>query len=216
MPYMKNPIDLKTHMDNCTQWLDSMFANFELNQSIEDQLRQVKSFYNRQYNKAEGKSAKIRVIEHYQNLILILTSVSAGELSTEQAFDRIEELTEIRQIEIIAHNLINVCELLFWAAASAVLYISCVSIGIPLLLCEPINGLIVSIGSALLMAASINNAFNCFEEFKTFDRVNKESDREKSLISFFNPPRAGNETQSLNRKNTLDETEINTTILELH
>ncbi|KTD42502.1 DUF5638 domain-containing protein [Legionella quateirensis] len=212
MPYKKNPIDLKIHMDNCNQWLDTMFANFELNQSIEVQLRRVKSFYNRQYNKAECKSAKISVIEHYQNLIIILASVSAGELSPEQAFDRIDELTEIRQIKIIAHNLINVCELLFWAAASAVLYISCVSVGIPLLFCEPIYGLIVSISSTLLMTASINNAFNCFEEFKTFDRVNKESDREKSLISFFNPSRASNETQTLDNKHSLEDTEINATI----
>ena len=216
MPYKKNSRDLNTHMDNCTQWLDNIFANFELNQSIEVQLRQVKSFYNREYNKAEDKSAKIRVIEHYENLILILSSVSAGELSTEQAFDRIEEVTEIRQIKIIAHNLINVCELLFWAATSTVLYISCVSIGIPLLLCEPLNGLIVSIGSALLMAASINNAFRCFEEFKTFDRVNKESDREKSLISFFNPPKASNESQSVHSKHSLEETEMNTPLLEMN
>ncbi|RUR19507.1 hypothetical protein ELY21_04620 [Legionella sp. km535] len=197
MPYTKNTLDLNACMGQCNQAFDNIFTNLELTQTIEEQLRQVKSFYAHHYHGAKDKSTKINVLEDYQNLILLLSQVSQGELSADQALNTIDKWTEMKQIGIIIHNLITVCELMFWAAASALFYSSCISVGIPLLACDPISGLLLTLGSALLAASSIHEGFDCFEEFKTLDHVNNESEREKNLISFFSPPKANKGSQSL-------------------
>ena len=109
-------------------------------------------------------------------------------MTAEEANLVIDDATEDRQFKIIVHNIFKACELFFWSAVAGTAYVGCVTVGIPLLFLEPLIGLAVTFGTGVLFCSSVHNAGECFDEFKTFDRVNEENTRERNVISFFSPP----------------------------
>ncbi|CAM3037165.1 DUF5638 domain-containing protein [Legionella worsleiensis] len=190
MSYAKKATDLLVQMNDCHQNLETIFAEHPLDNNLNAQLKQVESYYDKAFHRAENKSAKIRILQDYNRLILILKQTSFGIISSDHALNLMAQRTTSYQIEIIIHNLIIVCELLFWAATSALFYFSCISVGIPLILVDPICGLMCSLCSALLLMSSMNNGLACFAKFKTFDPLNNEAEREKNLLCFFNTCKA--------------------------
>lgn len=185
MPYYKNAQKLKNTMDQLDQLLNSIVADLKINKAFELQLNQVKTFYRRSFNKTPNESTGCSVIKEYEDLIEKIKKVKHGELTVKQTIEEINNSTEDKRIDIIIHNILNACELLFWAAASAFFYVSCVTAGIPLMLCEPIIGSVITVGSAAFLFNSLVSAIQCFEHFKSLDRINDEEVIEQNLITFF-------------------------------
>lgn len=172
-------------MDQLDQLLNSIVADLKINKAFELQLNQVKTFYRRSFNKTPNESTGCSVIKEYEDLIEKIKKVKHGELTVNQTIEEINNSTEDKRIDIIIHNILNACELLFWAAASAFFYVSCVTAGIPLMLCEPIIGSVITVGSAAFLFNSLVSAIQCFEHFKSLDRINDEEVIEQNLITFF-------------------------------
>jgi hypothetical protein len=185
MPYYKNAQKLKNAIDQLDQLLSSIFADRKINKVFEQQLNQVKKFYRRAFNKTANESTGCNIIKEYEDLIEKIKKVKHGELTVNQTIEEINNSTEGKRIDIIIHNILNACELLFWATASAFFYVGCVTAGIPLMLCEPIIGSVITLGSAAFLFNSLVSAIQCFEQFKSLDRINDEEVREQNLISFF-------------------------------
>lgn len=193
-------------MDQLDQLLSSIFADLKINKAFEQQLNQVKTFYRRAFNKTPNESTGCNVIKEYEDLIEKIKKVKHGELTVNQTIEEINNSTEDKRIDIIIHNILNACELLFWAAASAFFYVGCVTVGISLMLCEPIIGSVITVGSAAFLFNSLVSAIQCFEHFKSLDRINDEEVREQNLISFFSTTQTTQAARLNVEKNDKNET----------
>lgn len=182
----KNALKPKHLMDKNDLAFDSVFADLKINKTLVQQLKQVKIFYHRAFCNCQTKSAWSNVIKEYEGLIEQINRIKHGTLTVTQAIEELNCSTENKRIDIIIQNIFKACELLFWAASTAVFYVSCFSFGIPLMACEPVIGSLLTISCTAFLLNSLVCTLECFEQFKSFDSIDAEEIREKQLISFFN------------------------------
>ncbi|MCL9684671.1 DUF5638 domain-containing protein [Legionella maioricensis] len=185
MPSYNNAELLAQRIADCNVQLDSLFADLDINSTLKMQLGQIKYFYQRAFDKTSNEKNALRIALQYEQFIITATEVKLGQLTADGANDIIADTTDDRQFNIVMYNILKVCELFFWTAVAAAAYVGCITTGIPLLFLEPFTGFAVTAGTSLLFAAAVHQAGECFEEFKTFARINAEDTRERSVISFF-------------------------------
>lgn len=184
---MPNNNDQKSNnsMSQMDKSLISIFVDLNINKAFDRDLKKIQKVYRYAFNEAPNESTGSKVIKEYSDLIEQIKKVKCGNLTATQAIEEISNSAENKRINIIIENVLTACELLFWTASAAVFYIGCVTVGIPMILCELIIGSAIFIGCAAFLSASFVSAIECFEQFKSFDHINKEERRELNLISFF-------------------------------
>lgn len=185
MPSYDNAELLAQKIADCNSELDALFADLNVSISLKRQLRDIKNFYQRAFDKTSNKKTATTIVNQYEQFIVSASEVKLGQLTAEEANLKINDVTEDRQLNIIMHNIFKVCELFFWAFVAATAYVGCLTIGIPSLFLQPFIGLAVTVGTGVLLGSAIHNMGECMDAFKSFDRVNKEDTQEKDIISFF-------------------------------
>ncbi|BCA94511.1 hypothetical protein TUM19329_08720 [Legionella antarctica] len=185
MPSFENAELLKKKIVDCNRELDSLFTNLNPDIKLKEQASQIKYFYKRAFDKTSNENTALKIVQQYEQFITTASEVQLGQLTAAEANRVIDDVTEDRQFNILKYNIFKVCELIFWTAVAAASYSAGLTLGIPLMFLEPLIGFTITAGTAILFAVSITNASDCFDEFKTFDRVNFENSREKDVISFF-------------------------------
>lgn len=187
MPSYDNAKKLADQIVMCETNLDSLFEGLKKSYDLEQQLAKIKAYYRRAFNKTHFECAGEDIVEEYQNLVFAIEQLKSGKLTADEALETIEETANNRTAGVIVYNLFKMCELLFWAAAAAACYVGCISVGIPLICCEPVIGLAITIGTGALLLNTANECLNCFEQFQSLDPIEEETIREKNIVSFFAP-----------------------------
>lgn len=184
----KNP-DENNELQIYHQELESIFNGLKKSADFEAQLKYIQRFYEQYLNKTANKSKANAIIQEYKLLISIIHEVKNGTQSPEDALIKIKPLTSARQMNLIVHNVLTLCEILFWSTIAAASLIACASMGLPMILTAPASGLIISIATTTFLLYSLQKGLKCFEEFRSFHTINAEDSREQNLISFFKSPR---------------------------
>lgn len=187
MPAYDNAPKLVERIRLCNNELDELFSGIQLSKEFEQQLKEIKAFYARSFNRTKDEIDGEYITQEYRSLINTAKKVKRGELKSDRALDAVKKLSDSREYDIIIHNILKVCELLFWGTVAAASILAFATFGAPLLICEPLLGLAVSFTSSFLFFTTADKFLNCFDQFKSFDRIDAESKREIGLISFFSP-----------------------------
>lgn len=187
MPLYDNVELLAEKIINCNNELDSLFVTLDISQEFKKQLQKIKSFYARAFNKTLDEESGLSIVEEYEQFIIAASEVKLGHLTADKALELIQNTTDDRQCTVVIDNILKICELLFWTAAAAISYATCLTIGLPLFFLQPLLGIAITAGTGILFFAAVDIAGDCFEEFKSFDPINNEHTREKNVISFFSP-----------------------------
>ncbi len=185
MPLYRNAELLEQRISRCYSELTKLLQYEDIGYLLKIKIRQINAFYQQAFNNTSDEEEGLSIVEQYEKFIITASEVRAGQITAEQAYEKIEEKIEEGQIDVLIQNILKVCELLFWSSVAAISYAICLSVGLPLLVLEPLIGFAISAGTSILFLISVVSAGNCFEEFKTFDRINNQCAREKDLISFF-------------------------------
>ncbi|WP_454782411.1 DUF5638 domain-containing protein [Legionella sp. WA2022007384] len=157
------------------------YGNNDFEPKIKQQLDEVDTYYKDSFEKSAVSSHAI--IESYELFVSYLVKVKKGEISAEQALAGIQEATFNRKLAIVFYNIAKALEMTFWAIAIPFFLLSAVSVSVP----NPICGISLTIIFTALMLKSINNFFDCINDFKSCTRLLAEDERERSLVSFFKP-----------------------------
>ncbi|QMT60208.1 DUF5638 domain-containing protein [Legionella sp. PC997] len=176
---MPNP--LETRLANCRDKLLRFYVEDEHEARILQQLKEVDAYYKGSFDKTTMRSKAI--VESYELFVDHLSKVKNGELSSEQAFHKIQEITFNRKLGIAFYNIAKALEMTFWAISTPVFLLGATSVNVS----NPICGLCLTIILTGLIIKSINNFFECANDFKSYTRLLEEDERERSLVSFFKP-----------------------------
>ncbi|CEG58475.1 DUF5638 domain-containing protein [Legionella fallonii] len=190
MPSYKNAEQLKERLSLCYSELKKLLQQKNKNYLLNIKVLEINTFYQRAFDITSDEEDGNSIVNQYEEFIIAASEVQSGQITAEQAYEKINGKIQEEQTNILIHNILKVCELFFWVAVAAVSYAVGLSVGVPLLFLEPLIGFVAIAGTSVLFLFSIGAASNCFEDFKTFDRINHEYQREKDVISFFsaNPP----------------------------
>ena len=193
MPSNRNAESLEQRMSQCYSELTKLLQYQDMSYLLKIKIRHINGFYQREFYKASNEEECLSIVQQYEEFIFAASDTRLGLITAEQAYKKIEDKIKEGQIDVLMHNILKICELLFWVAAAATSYAICLSVGLPLLLLEPLTGFLLSAGTSILFLISVDSASNCFEEFKTFDRINNQYERERDVLSFFstNAPKRG-------------------------
>ena len=167
--------------------LHALFANAEIDQKIQSQIKAVKKYYNLSYTKATSAKKVEEIVSSYGLFVDQLTKVKSGELNPKAASEQIGSACESRKIGVLFHNLAKACELMFYAATAFSLYAGIFGIALPVLIVQPVLGVAVGITIVGAMLGAIHKAGTCLTEFRSLSRHDTEYTNEISLVSFFKP-----------------------------
>lgn len=167
--------------------LDALFKDLLVAEDTKNNLQEIKDFYLTAFNKTTNQGSGTSIVEEYKQLFNMFYNVKSGDLNADDASKYLKITTEGRQAGIVIHNILKVCELIFWIGVAVCSYIGCVTIGLPLFALQPFVSVAVMVGTGTLFFSSAEHIGNCFTEFESFDSVNKEEARENHMISFFRP-----------------------------
>ncbi|PWY55315.1 hypothetical protein DGG96_12670 [Legionella qingyii] len=176
---MPNPLERR--LESCRDKLLRLYIENEHETMILQQLTKVDAYYKRSFDKSTYHPQAI--VEAYELFVEHLVKVKNGELSAEQALQKIQETTFNRKLGIVFYNIAKALEMAFWAIATPVCLFCATSVTAP----NPICGLSLAILFTALMIKSINKFFECIDDFKSCTRLFEEDERERSLVSFFKP-----------------------------
>jgi hypothetical protein len=190
---------------DCENTLNETFNDLPKSHKFEQDLTDIKFYYIESLRNAESEYEGRRVVEQYEKFTTNLLKVRNGDLSAKQAQALIDDKQEDKIIDIVINNIFTVCELLFWVAAAAVSYATCLTVGIPLLFLQPLLGVAVTAGTGLLMFVSLDFAGDCFEEFQSSDLIDEEYTRETNAISFFPPKKSPSKPEERSIIEIVDE-----------
>lgn len=187
MAFFENKVELEQRLDENDRKLSSLFLQLELEEQseLEKNLEHIKNYYRISFARAAAKSNAESIVESYEYFVNILTKTRDGSHTADQAIELIDEINTDREIGIIFHNIAKVCEIIFWCLTACTCFLAIASIGCPFMLAQPILGITLSAGATLLALTAINELVDCFEEFKSLDRLRDEDKRERHLVSFF-------------------------------
>lgn len=187
MPLYDNADCLLERIEQCNTELYKLHQEQSINYAFKAKLAQIKAFYERAFDNTLDEEEGMSIVNQYEHFIIVVTEVKLGQLTAEEAYESIQDVATQRKIDIIFHNFLKLCELLFWTGVIAISYATSLVGGIPLLLLEPLIGLGVIASTSLLCMVAVSEVTDCFKGFKVFDPVNDEHVREKQVISFFGP-----------------------------
>lgn len=187
MPSYYNATKLADEIISCETTFDSLFEGLKKSNDFERQLNKLKAYYRRAFNKTQSECAGEDVLEEYKLLVLAVQELKAGNITANDAMEAIEDLADCRALEVLLLNIFKMCELLFWAAAAAACYVAAITVGLPMIACEPVLGLAVTVGTGALFLNTLDKCLDCFEQFESFDAVEAQATREKNTIGFFAP-----------------------------
>lgn len=185
MALYNNRSKIAKNIEHCERELDALFNELEVSSNVKKQLTKVENFYRRSFNKTTYESSGQSVLTDYQNLVKALQQVKTGEITADAAYEVIKDAAHSREMNVILHNIAKAFELIFWTTVALTSYAACVLVGVPLIVCEPLIGIAVTFSSMALFILSLENASQCFDEFKSTEVFEQEEEREKRLVSFF-------------------------------
>ncbi|WP_454781950.1 DUF5638 domain-containing protein [Legionella sp. WA2022007384] len=196
MPF--NHTKFEKRLRACDKKLHALFANAEIDEKIQSQIKAVKKYYNLSYTKATSAKKVEEIVASYGLFVDQLTKVKSGELNPKAALEHIGSACESRKIGVLFHNLAKACELMFYAATAFSLYAGIFGIALPVLIVQPVLGVAVGITIVGAMLGAIHKAGNCLTEFRSLSRHDTEYTNEISLVSFFKPVHQEKENSSTN------------------
>jgi hypothetical protein len=192
-----NFLKLEQQLTECDNKLSALFLNEE-DKAILEHVQAIKNYYRLSYTKAKKKQTVEAIICDYEGYLTYLEQIkqfsvasfpdiSVYENACKKARDFITYSNDSRYLNVIKHNLLKVCELIFWASTALTLYASIYLLALPMILVQPVLGvaMMITIGGFLLKTAM--NFIKCFVEFKSLERHKAEYKHEISLLSFFSP-----------------------------
>lgn len=167
--------------------LSAVFSTEELSRELTTQIQLIQEFYHNELTESPSGNKNQPLLTQYKTLIDTLNLVKAGQLTYDAAVEVIDASAFSQKIDAAVHNLIKVCELLFWLAAAIACFVTSSCIGIPLIAFEPVMGSILTVSTFYSSVVSLHKATTCCDEFKSFTPINNEAQRERNLLSFFAP-----------------------------
>lgn len=185
MPLYNNSFELDCRRRKCNSELKRLLDILESEEYRRYLRPDIEGYFAHYFNKTTNVEEGIAVVEQYEHFITMVSEVQQGLLSREDAFNKINEETEDKKFAIIADNILKVCEILFWSTVGVLAYGACLSIGGAISVINPFVGIGAMVGLFLVFIAALDNAVECFDEFKTFDPVEKLSVMEKQYVTFF-------------------------------
>lgn len=196
-----NYVNLQKRLDECDTKLAELFKGEPVTEVVLEHIEVVKDYYRLSYTKAQKDKTIEAIVKSYEDYVLHLQNVkTAGKLDKgdELSFDALKGeykkakygivyASDSRYLDVIKHDLLKVCELMFWASTALALYASIYLIALPMLLVQPVLGIAmaVTIGGFLLKAAA--DFITCLTEFRGFGRHAAEYKAEVNLLGFFAP-----------------------------
>ncbi|HHF7375314.1 DUF5638 domain-containing protein [Legionella bozemanae] len=176
------PITLEVRLVNCRDKLLRLYTMHEHAPSLLQQLKDIDAYYNSSFNKSTYLPKTI--VESYELFVDNLLKVKNGQLSADEALQKIQDILFERKLGIVFYNIAKVLEMAFWSLAITIFFLCATTVTVP----NPILGFGLTIVSAALMIKSISNLFQCIDDLKSCTRLNEEDERERSLVLFFKPP----------------------------
>ncbi|WP_131794531.1 DUF5638 domain-containing protein [Fluoribacter gormanii] len=174
---MTNPLERR--LASCRDKLLQLYIENEHETRILQQLKEVDAYYRGSFDKSTFHQQAI--LESYELFVDRLVNVKNGELSAEQALQKIQETTFDRKLGIVFYNIAKALEVAFWGIAIPFFLLCTTTVTTP----NPICGLSLAIIFTALMIKSINNFVDCIDDFKSCNRLLEEDERERCLVSFF-------------------------------
>lgn len=203
MPYFSNRVALEATLNAYDTKLANLFDLLEDKADINSDIKGVQEYFRTSFSRAVDKYSAQDIVASYQLFVDLLAKVRSGETSPETALSIIEETNESRAMSITFYNLANTLALIFWAVLAAVVFNFSVAVGMTLMLLQPCMAILLIVGCGALVTCSITSAISCFDDFKSYDRLDNEDQRERNLVSFFKPKPVASNEPSL--ENEVDE-----------
>lgn len=148
------------------------------------ELAQIRDFYCERFYSA-SEAEKVDILRRYQELYLILSKLSNGELTIDLASKKICETTNSWEDDIIFNNVLHVC----LAIACALPLVAGIAI-LPFVL--PVISLNFFAGAAILTAASssiilaLSQCYNNFSNIESTKPVRSNSIVQLSFLNYMN------------------------------
>ncbi|STY29214.1 Uncharacterised protein [Legionella wadsworthii] len=171
--------------EGCNKKIDDLFQGIELNTEMQRQLQGIKNFYRDLYIEASTSSDEELCIETYELFTQGLEGIKEGRIKSKEILEQFEEINFLRKAGIILDNIFKALELLFWATLAAALFTHSIALAPTLVAVNPFFALSVLSLGCMAMIYSVVRFFNCIDEFKPLDNIEKEIKREKNIFQFF-------------------------------
>jgi hypothetical protein len=188
--------------------LNDLFSGQQINKSLEKDLKKLKRYYEAAFWKTTDHSEKQQVIDEYELVVSTMSLVKEGEVTAQQAKALLEELHELRELELFVQNLLTTCELLFWLAVATTLLVVGTTIGAPLLACNPLLGFTLALIAVLSSLCAMEAAEECDSEFASSTPIDTQAKREHRVLSFFASSRPAANEASQEQEATLAQKSV--------
>lgn len=197
-----NHTKLEKRLSDCDEKLSALFKDVETNNAIKKHLLEVQNYYNLSYTNTKKDKTAETIVSTYEEYIIHLENVKTGydwyknglhsyaeaTAALDKAHDAIVYANTSRHIDVVRHDLANICALMFWASTALALYASVYLIALPMLIVQPVLGIAMGITIGGFFLKSAANCINCCSEFKGFSRHSAEYEHERMLFKFFFKP----------------------------
>ena len=197
-----NHTKLEKRLSDCDEKLSALFKDVATNDAIQKHLLEVQNYYNLSYTNTKKDKTAETIVSTYEEYVTHLENVKTGTYwyttglhtyeeassSLNKAHDAIFYANTSRQLEVVRHNLVNICALMFWASTALALYASVYLIALPMLIVQPVLGIAMGITIGGFFLKSAINCVSCCTEFKGFGRHSAEYEHERMLFKFFFKP----------------------------
>lgn len=114
------PITLEVRLVNCRDKLLQLYTVHEHAPSLLQQLKDVDAYYNSSFNKSTYFPKTI--VESYELFVDNLLKVKNGQLSADEALQKIQDILFERKLGIVFYNIAKVLEMAFWSLAITIFF----------------------------------------------------------------------------------------------
>ncbi len=149
----------------------------------------LNDYYTTRFSNCENNGQRQLLTQEYAHLLETMKKIKSGSLSADEALNNLNRLSRDKKLNVILHNTLKTCELLFWVTAALTSYAFCVGFGIPLLFLNPPLGLALIMGTAVLIIESAAKALETANSFKNLSPINQQKNLEHQVLSLFFSPK---------------------------
>ncbi|KTD74695.1 DUF5638 domain-containing protein [Legionella waltersii] len=170
-------------LEKCKKALFQLFIDQVQLQGINHHLNQLHRYYSRLIDNAEYCLEEDEVIEEYWDFINQLSQVKQGNMTAQEAMDQAEELMSDKDCGSLCDELFKLCEVIFWGTVACIGYVSCAAIGMPLILCEPLLGVALTLSTLALAMMATDVCLETMEDFELYAGHNEALGNQKGLLT---------------------------------
>lgn len=149
----------------------------------------LNEYYRNQFVSTDDYKKKHLSVREHAYIVGLTQRVNEGKMTSELALQEVDKMSSNRKTDVLLSNIFKAFELLFWIAAAVTSYAFCIGFGIPVMFFNPLAGILITAGTAILMLEAASTAFECIEEFQSSNSIEEERVVERDVISFFAKPK---------------------------